>query len=133
MQCHRPSKVLYYNLSYRNIYMIHTKNGQKRLKMTTFHHHYCVESLHRICVTVVITDNSRSEVSLLEQDTIENVSQPIRSKKIILCNFLVRNIAIPLDSLLLRGVAPRPCFWQRARRHARPRDGLKTGSCTEGS
>ena len=64
----------YYNLSYRNIYMIHTKNGQKRLKMTTFHHHYCVESLHRICVTKVVIDNSRGEVSLLEQDTIENVS-----------------------------------------------------------
>ena len=48
-------------------------------------------------------------------------------------------IAVPLYSPLLRGVAKRPCFWGRARRrkharhHAHPRDGLKTGSCTEGS
>ena len=42
-------------------------------------------------------------------------------------------IALTLDSLLLRGVAARPCFCLRARcrkharRHARPRDGLKSG------
>ena len=42
-------------------------------------------------------------------------------------------IALPLDSLLLRGVAARPCFWLRARchkharRHARPRESLKAG------
>ena len=40
-------------------------------------------------------------------------------------------IALPLDSLLLRGVAARSCFWLRAqchkhaRRHARPLDSLK--------
>ena len=40
-------------------------------------------------------------------------------------------IAIPLDSLLLRGVRAGPCFclqaWRRkhARHHARPRDSLK--------
>ena len=43
------------------------------------------------------------------------------------------NIALLLDSLLLRGVSAGPCFclWARcrkhARRHARPRDGLKAG------
>jgi hypothetical protein len=44
-------------------------------------------------------------------------------------------IAVLLDSLLLHGVAVRPCFGGRARRrkHARTRNGLKTGSCTEGS
>ena len=42
-------------------------------------------------------------------------------------------LALPLDSLLLRGVAARPCFclraWRRkhARHHAPPRDGLKAG------
>ena len=42
-------------------------------------------------------------------------------------------IALPLDSLLLRGVAARHCFWLRARRskharrHAGPCDGLKAG------
>ena len=42
-------------------------------------------------------------------------------------------IALPLDSLLLRGISARPCFCLRARRrkqalcHARPRDGLKAG------
>ena len=40
-------------------------------------------------------------------------------------------IALPLDSLLLRGVAARSCFWLRAqchkhaRCHARPLDSLK--------
>ena len=42
-------------------------------------------------------------------------------------------IALPLDSLLLRGVSAGPCFclraWRRkhARRHVCPRDGLKAG------
>ena len=41
----------------------------------------------------VIIDKSRGEVSLLEQDSIENVSKPIKNIYIfsfILCNFLVR-------------------------------------------
>ena len=43
------------------------------------------------------------------------------------------HIALQLDSLLLPGVAARPCFclraWRRkhARRHARPQEGLKVG------
>ena len=50
----------------------------------------------------------------------------------------VHTIAGRLDSLLLRRVAPRPCFWQRARRHkharhfARSRDGLKPGLVLRG-
>ena len=42
-------------------------------------------------------------------------------------------IALPLDSLLLRGVSAGPCFCLLARRrkhalrHARPRNGLKAG------
>ena len=44
---------------------------------------------------------------------------------------LAATIALPLDSLLLRGVCPRPCFYLRARRHARPLDGVKTRSCTD--
>ena len=46
---------------------------------------------------------------------------------------IVKPIAIPLYSLLLHGVSAGPCFWGRAwrhkhaRRHARPRDGLKPG------
>ena len=46
---------------------------------------------------------------------------------------LVVAIALPLDSLLLRGVSAGPCFClqarrrKHARRHARPRDGLKAG------
>ena len=45
----------------------------------------------------------------------------------------VHTIAVPLDSLLLRGVSAGPCFGGRARRrkharrHARPRDCLKPG------
>ena len=46
---------------------------------------------------------------------------------------MVSCIAVRLDSLLLRGVRAGPCFWERARRrkharrHARPRNGLKPG------
>ena len=68
----------------------------------------------------------------------------IVSSLVILDNFRVSDnnallksicyyIALPLDSLLLRGVAARPCFClqaqhrKHARRHAHPRDGLKAG------
>ena len=37
-----------------------------------------------LCIGKVIIDKYRGEVSLLEQDTIENVSWPIKEKKIFL-------------------------------------------------
>ena len=40
---------------------------------------------------------------------------------------LLLGIALPLDSLSLLGVSAGPCFCLRARRHARPHDGLKQG------
>ena len=46
---------------------------------------------------------------------------------------LGKSMAVRLDSLLLGGVSAGPCFWVRARRHkharrhARPRVGLKQG------